>query len=93
MAEGAERAFSKYVYGVTNLLGFGYDYASVMHYRSDFFSWNGYDTICAKNASIPFGGAQELSPLDIAKVTALYNCKCEYFFNKLVYSHTQSIIF
>lgn len=74
MVVGAEFSFNKIPSGDTNLLGYGYDFASVMHYDKDFFSWNGEDTILAKKEGIPFGGAEELSPLDIAKANALYRC-------------------
>ena len=68
------RQFNKAAPGTTNLLGYGFDYASIMHYSEDAFSVNGRDTIVAKNPSIPFGDAQELSPLDIAKTNKLYSC-------------------
>ena len=68
------RAFDKVADGRTNLLGYGYDYASIMHYSRDAFSVNGQDTIVAKDSNIPFGEAGELSPLDIAKANALYSC-------------------
>ena len=48
--------------------------ASCMHYDKDDFSANGKDTIVAKDPSIPFGDAWELSPLDIAKTNNLYSC-------------------
>ena len=66
--------FNKVAAGTTNLLGYGYDYASIMHYDKDDFSANGKDTIVAKDPSIPFGDAWELSPLDIAKTNNLYSC-------------------
>ena len=52
----------------TNTLGLGYDYASIMHYRS----LGG--AIVSKVEDIHFGEAQELSPLDIAKANKLYIC-------------------
>ena len=66
--------FNKLAAGTTNLLGYGYDYASIMHYDKDAFSANKEDTIVAKDPSIPFGDAWELSPLDITKTIKLYNC-------------------
>ena len=71
---GLQRAFQKVLPGLTNLLGYGYDYASIMHYSKDAFSANNQDTIVAKDPTIPFGDAEELSPLDIAKAKVLYNC-------------------
>ena len=71
---GLESAFSKYQPGETNLLGHGYDYASIMHYSSDAFSKSNADTIVTKESNIPIGDAQELSPLDIVKANKLYSC-------------------
>ena len=45
-----------------------------MHYSRDAFTRDGSDTIQSKDPSIPVGDARELSPLDIAKANALYNC-------------------
>ena len=71
--------FNKIKNGESNLLGYGYDYASIMHYDKDSFSISYYlDTIRAKDPSIPLGGAEELSPLDIAKANTLYNCGIYY---------------
>lgn len=71
---GTEGAFNKRPINQSNLLGYGYDFASIMHYGSNYFSSNGEDTIVAKKTGIPFGGAEELSPLDIAKTNTLYTC-------------------
>ena len=67
-------AFDKILPGRSNLLGYGYDYASIMHYSEGAFSANGRDTIRAKDSTIPVGKAGELSPLDIAKANKLYSC-------------------
>ena len=66
--------FDRFEPGETNLLGYGYDYASIMHNDRNNFSINGSDTIESKDPSIPIGGARELSPLDILKTNKLYNC-------------------
>ena len=66
-------AFYKLREGEANTLGYGYDYASVMHYSSDTFAVSGRDTIVSRQPNIPVGG-KELSPLDIAKTNALYKC-------------------
>lgn len=71
---GLQSAFDKVRSGRTNLLGYGYDYASIMHYSRKAFSKNNQDTIVARDPTIPFGAAGELSPLDIAKANALYSC-------------------
>ena len=70
---GLESAFTKQQEGSTNTLGYGYDYASVMHYKSNTFAVPGTNTIVSNEPDIPLGG-DELSPLDIAKANALYNC-------------------
>ena len=54
----------------SNTLGLGYDYASIMHYGS-------LGGIITAKSDVPFGNAQELSPLDIEKTRRLYQCgKC-----------------
>ena len=54
----------------SNTLGLGYDYASIMHYSS-------LGGIITAKSNVPFGNAQELSPLDIEKARRLYQCgKC-----------------
>ncbi len=58
----------------SNSFGFGYDYASIMHYSPTTFSRTGTDTIVSNDPEIHFGDAAELSPLDIAKANALYQC-------------------
>ena len=57
-----------------NLLNFGYDYASIMHYSADTFAIPGTAAIVSTKPKIVFGEAAELSPLDIAKGNALYQC-------------------
>ena len=66
--------FVKIPSGRSNLLGYGYDHASIMHYDRDAFSRNYFDTIRARDPTIPLGDAKELSPLDIAKANVLYSC-------------------
>lgn len=54
----------------SNSLGLGYDHASIMHYSS-------LGGIITSKSGVPFGYAQELSPLDIEKTRRLYQCgKC-----------------
>jgi hypothetical protein len=52
-----------------------YDYASIMHYGTHFFSVNGQPTLVATQTLPPgvvLGGGSGLSPGDISGVTALY---------------------
>ena len=74
--EGKEHNFDKLEPGAANTLGYAYDYESIMHYRANAFSINGQDTIVSKQPGVTLRG-DKLSPLDIAKAHALYNCsKC-----------------
>ena len=57
----------------SNTQGFTYDYESIMHYESDAYSKNEEDTIVSRQPKVTFSGTK-LSPLDIAKANALYNC-------------------
>ena len=73
--DGFQSQFRKFRPGQTNTLGLGYDLQSIMHYRRNTFSKDGSNTIQAKNPSVTsFGTSRQLSPLDIAKARALYNC-------------------
>lgn len=73
--EGGKDQYIRRENGTTNLLGYGYDHASIMHYDKDFFSKDFMsDTMRARDPTIPLGGAEELSPLDSAKTNALYSC-------------------
>ena len=72
---GFEDQFRKFQPGQTNTLGLGYDFQSIMHYRRNTFSKDGSDTIRPKVPTSSFGTSRQLSPLDIAKARALYNCR------------------
>ena len=55
--------------------GVGYDYNSIMHYDRDSFArFIGFDTMRARDPTIPIGMARELSELDILQTNRLYNC-------------------
>lgn len=51
----------------SNTLGLGYDHASIMHYSS-------LGGLITSKSGVPFGNAEELSPLDIIKARRLYSC-------------------
>ena len=72
-SQSFHREFDKLEEGEANTLGYGYDYASVMHYDSDTGAIEGRNSIVSKQPNIPLGG-EELSPLDIAKANVLYKC-------------------
>ena len=72
---GKEHAFDRKRTDETTTLGYGYDYASIMHYhRSAFTKHFWRQTIVAKDEGVVFGRAKELSPLDILKANKLYKC-------------------
>jgi len=58
---------------------FNYDYDSIMHYGSTFFSKNKRDlaTIVPKKPGVTIGQREMLSRTDCMKVNALYNCLSE----------------
>jgi hypothetical protein len=58
----------------SNTFNFGYDFASIMHYSPTTFASPDTEAIVANQPDIVFGDAKELSPLDIAKANALYQC-------------------
>lgn len=61
---------------ITDDLGIGYDYNSIMHYNRDSFAkYYGADTMRARAGGIPLGQAVELSPLDIVQTNLLYSCE------------------
>ncbi|KAK2728131.1 hypothetical protein QYM36_008565 [Artemia franciscana] len=72
---GDEDYFEKYsVEQVTNL-GLPYDYGSVMHGSSQFRAKNGTKTIVPiPDETIPIGQRADMSPLDVQKLNAYYNC-------------------
>jgi hypothetical protein len=51
-----------------------YDYASILHYATSFFSTNGKPTLLPRQSNIVIGKAQNLSPTDIKEVRQLYGC-------------------
>ena len=76
------RAFDKMEEGEANTCGYGYDYASIMHYMMDTFAKRGTKTMDSIPPNLPMGG-KELSPLDIAKTNALYKCG-KYSFSNII---------
>ena len=77
---GYEGNFNKKAENEVDSLGVGYDYNSIMHYDRDFFArFAGFDTLRARDRSIPIGMARELSELDIVQTNRLYSCG-KFFF-------------
>ena len=89
--DGQEGNFDKARPGETNTLGYGYDYASIMHYhRTSFAKSYSNPTLVAKDEGIVFGSAEELSPLDILKANRLY--ECGKLLVNMVFYHVVNII-
>ena len=77
---GIDQQFKKLSEDSVDLLDVGYDYNSIMHYDSNFFSKSYHlDTIQAKDPSIPIGSATELSQLDIMRANLLCGCSSKFF--------------
>uniref|UniRef100_A0A8C7JW46 Metalloendopeptidase n=1 Tax=Oncorhynchus kisutch TaxID=8019 RepID=A0A8C7JW46_ONCKI len=51
-----------------------YDYDSIMHYGTYYFSSNRNPTIDSKKSGVQIGQRNHLSPLDIARLNKLYQC-------------------
>ncbi len=72
---GYEFNFDKKEESLIDSQGVGYDYNSIMHYdRDSFATFIGFDTMRARDPTIPIGMARELSELDIIQTNRLYNC-------------------
>ncbi|CAF0994821.1 unnamed protein product [Adineta steineri] len=73
--KGHEHNFSKYRWGNTVLnQNTTYDFNSIMHYGTNYFSGNGQSTITPNVPGARIGQRDHLSPIDIAEVRALYGC-------------------
>lgn len=79
---GKEPNFAKQSNFDVNTQGFGYDYASIMHYPKDAFSKNKKDTIEVTNKNLyKFQGSPELgkaewpSKKDYSTINKLYQCR------------------
>jgi hypothetical protein len=54
---------------------FPYDYGSIMHYGTDYFSKHGKPTMLPKVSGAPIGNREALSFQDILEVNAAYKSK------------------
>ncbi|XP_038826991.1 high choriolytic enzyme 1-like [Salvelinus namaycush] len=52
-----------------------YDYDSIMHYGTYYFSSNRNPTIGSKKSGVQIGQRNHLSPLDITRLNKLYQCE------------------
>ncbi|CAF3530842.1 unnamed protein product [Rotaria sordida] len=76
---GQEHNFDRYTASQVNMFGTAYDYASIMHYRTDAFSRNGQPTIQAiypgyEGWDAQMGRGSDLSAQDLVKLKKYYNC-------------------
>ena len=73
---GEEHNFNRYSHVVSDTLGIGYDYGSVMHYGKRAFSKNGEITLQAiGNPSLELGQRVTFSEKDVIQINALYDCQ------------------
>lgn len=71
---GLRDNFAKRPLSVIDHLGTPYDYGSVMHYGTNYFSRNGRPTIVPKQSGVSIGQRRGFSTLDIDRLNKLYNC-------------------
>lgn len=69
---GREGAFRSYDTSYISPFGVAYDYSSIMHYGSKYFSKNGLDTIVPKQAGAIIGNRDTMSNSDIWKINNMY---------------------
>ena len=55
------------------LMGFPYDYGSIMHYGTDYFSKNGKPTLLPKVSGAQIGNRNGLSFQDSREIIAVYS--------------------
>ncbi len=71
---GLEGNFKKRSLAVIDHLGTSYDYGSVMHYGTHYFSRNGRATIVPKRSGVDIGQRQGFSNVDVQRINKLYKC-------------------
>ncbi|CAF1495364.1 unnamed protein product [Adineta steineri] len=71
--KGLEHAFNKYTTTV-DTLGTPYDYQSLLHYGTDYFTSNGKPTLVPKDPLAVIGQRNNLSSIDIQEVRLYYQC-------------------
>ncbi len=71
---GKEKNFKSYVSYMVNFLSTAYDYKSVMHYGTHFFSKNGKPTLVPKQSGVSIGQRRGFSTIDRIRINRKYKC-------------------
>lgn len=74
--QGEQHNFNRLNRNFANNFGTRYDYHSIMHYRANEFSRNGWNTITTRNAAMQnvIGRVTTMSSGDIQRVRNMYRC-------------------
>jgi hypothetical protein len=69
-------AFEKQTWRTTAVdLKTSYDYSSIMHYGTTYFTKNGKSTIVLKQSNVSVGNRDKLSPTDVIEIRRFYGCQ------------------
>ena len=75
---GKRYNFIKYTDWLVDTRDVGYDYSSIMHYKTDAFSWNGKDTmepIKELGEGVVIGQREGASEKDVEQIRRMYGCE------------------
>ncbi|XP_035693893.1 tolloid-like protein 1 [Branchiostoma floridae] len=72
--DGERHNFEKLWKTQINSLGQRYDYMSIMHYGSRYFTKNGRETLSPRQSNVMIGQRTALSQMDIVQANLLYKC-------------------